>query len=60
VSDIRATQLDSLNLPLLPINIWEVLDDAALDKSNINLRNLLPNRGDEGTLDNVPASSQLV
>ncbi len=57
VSNICAAQLDPSNLPLPPINIREVLDCAAPDMSSINLKNLLPNRGDEGTSDNVPASS---
>jgi hypothetical protein len=45
---------------LPPIDIRDVLDVAAPDMSGINLRNLLLNRGDEGTLKNVPASSQLI
>ena len=60
VFDIHAAQIDLANLPLPPIDIRDVLDVAAPDMSGINLRNLLLNRGDEGTSKNVPDSSQLI
>uniref|UniRef100_A0A2N9FBG3 Uncharacterized protein n=1 Tax=Fagus sylvatica TaxID=28930 RepID=A0A2N9FBG3_FAGSY len=55
---VISLQIRQPSLP--PIDIRDVLDVTAPDMSGINLRNLLLNRGDEGTLKNVPASSQLI
>ena len=48
--------LENRALPL--IDIRDVLDTEAPDMSGINLRNLLPSRREEGTTEDVPASSR--
>ncbi len=58
VPNIEAAQADLANSSLPAIDIRDVLDVTASDMSGINLRNLLPNRAQEGISKNVPSSSQ--
>jgi hypothetical protein len=57
VPNIEEAQANPANKALPMVDIRDVLDCDAPDMSGINLRNLLPTRREEGTLENVPSSS---
>ena len=57
VKDIQAARANPANLALPSIDIREVLEGDTPDMAGINLRNLLPNRGREGTSESGPSQS---
>ena len=57
VKNIQAARANPANLALPAIDIRKVLDEDTPDMAGINLRNLLPHRGREGTSESVPAQS---
>ena len=56
--DLKAALANPENRALPPIDIRDVLDTEVPDMSGINLRNLLPSRREEGTTEDVSASSR--
>ncbi len=58
VPDLEATKANPENQALPAIDIRDVLDGEAPDMSEINLRNLLPTRREEGMSEDVPSSSR--